>query len=109
MNYFSNFILCKQICDQQRTPSRFDVVTSISFPEKFSRRVSTAIESGELFAENRSAFVRECVDFYEPILPHPTKEQFNEISRGLCDKYPTLKDMKKTVYWVRTVIRNLAP
>lgn len=78
----------------------------ISFPEKFSRRVSTAIETGQLVAENRSAFVRECVDFYEPIIPTPTREQFNEISRGLCDRYPTLKDVKKTVYWVCGYIVN---
>ena len=84
---------------QQSTPSRFDA-TVVTFPEKFSRRVSTAIETGQLVAENRSAFVRECVDFYEPIFPKPTREQFNEISRGLCDRYPMLKDAKKTVYWV---------
>lgn len=75
-------------------------VTSLILPEKFSRRVSAAIAAGQLVAEDRSAFVRECVDFLEPILPTPSKEQFNEISRRLCDKYPSLKDAKKTVYWV---------
>ena len=62
-------------------------MTNVALPEKFSLRVSTAIEAGQLLAENRSAFVRECVDFLEPILPTPSKEQFNDISKRLCDKY----------------------
>ena len=62
--------------------------------------MSTAIETGQLAGDDRSAFVRECVDFLEPTLPKPSKEQFNDISRRLCDKYPSLKDAKKTVYWV---------
>ena len=35
-----------------------------------------------------------------------TREQFNEICRELCDGYPTLKDVKKTVYWVSGYILN---
>ena len=35
-----------------------------------------------------------------------TREQFNEICRELCDVYPTLKDVKKTVYWVSGYILN---
>ncbi len=88
---------------QIHTPLQLNT-TDISLPEKFSRRVSSAIESGQLFAEDRSAFVRECVDFFEPILPQPSKEQFNDISKKLCDKYPSIKDSKKTVYWVS--VRN---
>ena len=74
---------------------------NISLPDKFSRRVTSAIESGRMFGDDRSAFVRECVDFFEPILPQPSKDQFSDISRKLCDKYPSLKDAKQTVYWVR--------
>ena len=59
-----------------------------------------AIETDQLISDNRRAFVRECVDFFEPILPNPSKEQFKEISKRLCDKFPALKDAKKTVYWV---------
>lgn len=73
---------------------------SLLLPEKLSRRVSEAIAENRLILEDRSAFVRECVDFFEPIVPTPSKEQFNDISRRLCDKYPSLKDAKKTVYWV---------
>lgn len=40
------------------------------------------------------------MDFLEPILPTPSKEQFSEISQRLCDKYPSLRDAKKTIYWV---------
>ena len=34
-----------------------------------------------------------------------TREQFNEICREQCDGYPTLKDVKKTVYWVSGITR----
>lgn len=62
--------------------------------------MSTAILTGRLFGDDRSAFVREVVEYYEPIIPEPSKEQFNEIGRRLCDKYPSLKDAKQTFYWV---------
>lgn len=74
---------------------------NISLPEKFSRRVTSAIESGHMFGDDRSAFVRECVDFFEPILPQPSKDQFNDLSWKLCDEYSSLRDAKKNVYWVR--------
>lgn len=79
--------------------TKYDIA-NMTLPERFSRRVSSAIESGQLFGEDRSAFVRECVDYFEPILPKPSKEQFTEMSRRLCDKFPSLKDAKKAVYWV---------
>ena len=82
------------------TSSRFDGTTTITLPEKFSRRVLIAIDNDQLVAENWSAFVRECVDFFEPVLPNPSKKQFDEICSRLCDKYPSLKDAKKTVYWM---------
>ena len=48
--------------------------------------------------------MRECVDFLEPIQPCPSKNQFDDISQRLCDRYPSLKDLRKTVYWVSYII-----
>ena len=87
-------------------PSKLLHIDVVNIPEKFSRRVSTAIETGQLFGENRSAFVRECVDYFEPVTPTPSKEQFNEFSRKLCDRYPSLKDARKTAYWVSKYMYN---
>jgi len=47
----------------------------------------------------RAAFVRECVQYYEPILPRPTEEEYTAIAQALVAKYPALKD-KGTFYWV---------
>ena len=47
----------------------------------------------------RTAFVRECVAHYEPMLPRPTEEQYTAIARALLGMCPTLKD-SGTHYWV---------
>ena len=72
-------------------------------PTHFSRRVQNAIDNGTLADpedKNRSAFVREVVSFYEPILPTPTPTQYEVIPRKIVEKYPCLKDAKTSKYWV---------
>ena len=54
-----------------------------------------------MFHKERAAFVRECVTFYEPILPRPTEAEYRAITEALLDKYPCLKD-KGSQYWVGT-------
>ena len=51
-------------------------------------------------ADNRSAFVREVVSFYEGILPKPTTSEYEAISRKIVEKYPCLQDSKCSKYWV---------
>ena len=47
----------------------------------------------------RTAFVRECVAHYEPMLLRPTEEQYTAIARALLGLCPTLRD-SETHYWV---------
>ena len=77
-------------------------INSIQLPSHFSKRVQDSIDSGTLAAEsNRCAFVRECVSYYEAILPYPNEDQYNAICKKIVDNYPCLKDSKTTRYWVR--------
>ena len=46
-----------------------------------------AVDSGKIiFPTPRAAFVRECVAFYEPILPRPTEEEYLAITKALLEK-----------------------
>jgi len=45
----------------------------------------------------RAAFVRECVQYYESILPRPTEEEYTANAQALVAKYPAMKD-KGTFY-----------
>lgn len=49
----------------------------MQLPENFSRGVSAAIESGELVRDNRNAYVRECVDFFEASSPQPSNKEYD--------------------------------
>lgn len=65
--------------------------------------MTTAIKNGNLRdADNRAAFVREVVAFYEGILPCPSTSEYEAISRQIVEKYPCLQDSRSSKYWVRT-------
>lgn len=66
---------------------------NIPLPTRFSFRVQKAIERGELVTkEIRLAFVRVCIDYFQPLLPNPGREGYPEIAKKLCDTYLCLKD-----------------
>lgn len=80
--------------------AQFDM-NNFSLPTHFSRRVQTCIDNGTLAEpDNRAAFIREIVAFFEGILPSPTPAQYHAISKKVADQYPCLKDAKHTNYWV---------
>lgn len=80
-------------------------VNKITLPH-FSSKTKKAIESGDIVLElPRARFVRECVAYYEPILPRPTGEQYTAIAKVLLKEYPCLRD-KGTIYWV-SIASNL--
>ena len=65
----------------------------------FQAEVENAIDKNELDTpENRQAFVRECVAYFEGILPRPSTVEYSAISRKICDKYPCLKDRRASKY-----------
>ena len=79
---------------------RFDI-NNIILPTVFSKRIQDAIDNGTLgLSENRLGFVRECVAFFESILPRPTGEEYAAISRKFCSEYPSLQDKHHRNYWV---------
>ena len=66
----------------------------------FGTKTRAAIKSGDIvLPKPRVAFVRECVAFYEPILPRLTEEEYTAVSVQLLKGYPMLRD-KGTHYWV---------
>ena len=65
------------------------------------RTVQSAIDNNTLNHQtNRCAFVRECVLFYEGICQFPTEKEYSAISKAVVDKYPCLKDIRSSEYWV---------
>ena len=80
-------------------------VREFFLPTHFSRKVQRAIDNGTLGEpDNRTAFVRETVAFFEGILPAPTTSQYEAISRKIVEKYPQLKDTRSSKYWVRNTM-----
>lgn len=78
-------------------------INQITLPSKFSLKVQNAIERGELGDSTiRQVFVRECVAYFESRLPHPTADEYSNISRTICDTFPCLKDKRTSKYWVCT-------
>ena len=64
-------------------------------------QLQDAIDKNQIsMPENRLAFIRECVNYFEGYLACPTPEEYSAISKKICDKYPTLKSSKYTKYWV---------
>lgn len=84
-------------------------MTDIILPSVFSKRIQDAIEGGELGKpENRLAFIREAVAYFESQLPCPTAEQYAAISKKFCIKYPALRNAHHTNFWVcACVVRKL--
>ena len=57
------------------------------------KKTRAAIESGDVAnTMHRLAFVRECVAYYEPILPYPTAEQYMAITQALLKAVPCVRD-----------------
>ena len=80
--------------------SKFNV-NNIVLPTVFSKRVQDAIDKDLLTKpENRLAFIRECVSFFESQLERPTVQEYTAISKKICDVYPAMKNMNHTKYWV---------
>lgn len=80
--------------------SNFDT-KNFSLPTHFSRKVTAAIADNTLGEpDNRAAFVREVVAFYEGILPTPSLSEYEAISRKVVEKYPCLQDARSSKYWV---------
>lgn len=78
----------------------FDI-NNIILPTKFSKKVQDVLGGGELGKfENRCAFIRECVNYFETWLPRPTPEEYSAISKRICETYPVLKDTNHTKFWV---------
>ena len=70
-------------------------------PTDFSKKVKDAIDNGDINkSENRLAFIRECVTYFESRLPRPTTEEYSAISKAFCDRYPILRRGNITNYWV---------
>ena len=77
---------------------------NFNLPTCFSRCVQCAIDDKKLCVpENRAAFVREIVAYFEGILPKPSEEEYRKIAIKVCDTYATLKDKRAEEYWVRNV------
>lgn len=56
-------------------------LANITLPTRFSFRVQKGIERGELAEkEIRLAFVRDCVDYFQPLLPNPGRDGYSEIA-----------------------------
>lgn len=80
--------------------SNFNIL-NITLPSSFSKKVQESIDNGKLGQEdNRRAFIRECVVYYESLVPFPIPEEYEAISKKICDTYPVLKNSNKTKYWV---------
>ena len=78
----------------------FDV-RNFELPTHFSRRVQTAIDSNLLVEpDHQAAFIREIVLYFQAILPDPKPHEYEAISRKIVDRYPILRDAKKSKYWV---------
>ena len=78
----------------------FDV-NNVPLPSHFSRTVQSAIDNNTLNHQtSKCAFVRECVLFYEGICQFPTEKEYSAISKAVVDKYPCLKDIRSSEYWV---------
>ena len=41
---------------------------------------------------------------FEPIPPRPSEVEYKAISQKIVDTYPSLKDTRKSDYWVSTII-----
>lgn len=88
--------------------SNFDIL-NIVLPSTFSRRVQESIENNTLGEpQNRLAFIRECVSYFESQLKRPTAEEYTAISKKICETYPVMKNPNHTKYgmlilgWGRT-------
>ena len=62
---------------------------------------STCIGNGTLAEpDNRAAFIREIVAYFEGILPSPTPAQYHAISKQVADEYLCQNNARHTNYWV---------
>ena len=87
-------------CTILQVSKMFDI-RNFELPTYFSRRVQTAIDSNLLVEpEHQAAFIREVVLYFQAILPDPKPHEYEAISRKIVDKYPILRDAKKSKYWV---------
>ena len=78
------------------TPSSTFDIDNIILPTTFPKKVQDVLGGSELGKfENRCAFIRECVNYFETRLPRP-----NAISKKICETYPVLKDANHTKFWV---------
>ena len=94
------------ITQDTASKASFDI-SNIVLPSCFSRRVQGAIDGNTLNEpDNRCAFVRECVQHFDSILPRPSENEYKAISKKIVDTYPSLKDARRSDYWVREFDRN---
>lgn len=71
-------------------------------PTTFSGVVMKAISDNMLKANMKTRLIRECTSFYLGLCPYPRSNEYIEMAKTICNKYPELQDInpKNGEYWV---------
>uniref|UniRef100_A0A1X7TSD2 Uncharacterized protein n=1 Tax=Amphimedon queenslandica TaxID=400682 RepID=A0A1X7TSD2_AMPQE len=71
-------------------------------PTVFSKTVHMALTENKLGGTDKLRMLRESASFFYGICPVPKPAEYQDMSRALCDKYPSLKDLHAPngEYWV---------
>lgn len=84
---------------------------NLPFPSKFSMRVETAIESGNVLKVRRQ-LIADFGMFYIGMCPNPQQGDYKRIAIVICEKFPELKDSTEClaflgkIHFLQTCIRT---
>lgn len=62
------------------------------FPEMYPPRIQQAVSSGEIYGNDRLAFIRHIADFMVGFNPYPTPQEYERTAKAIVDKYPCMAD-----------------
>ena len=79
--------------------ARVGLPLNLPFPDRFSIKVEKAIQDGNVLSMRRSLIAEICT-FYSGICSNPQQGDYKRIAIKTCEKFPELKDVTGSRFWV---------
>ena len=86
--------------------TRVGLPLNLPFPDIFSIKVEKAIQGGNVLPMRRSLVAEICA-FYSGFCNNPQQGDYKRMAMKTCEKFPELKDLTGSRYWVCYFLFNV--
>ena len=96
----------KRKCIRKSDLANIRLPVPCPLPTVYTPAVQIAIQNDSLTGLLKLSMLRQCATFFYGVCPRPRSYEYREMSKILCDNYPSLKDETHVngEYWVSNIL-----